>query len=52
MSFNKLTGCGNILNFIQIDTWIYELTLKFLISYTTVTLNKGQGHPNWYYIKM
>ena len=21
---------------------------KFLISYTIVTLNEGQGHPNWY----
>ena len=23
-------------------------TLKFLISYTIVTLNEGQGHSNWY----
>ena len=21
---------------------------EILISHTTVTLNKGQGHPNWY----
>ena len=46
ISFNKPTGCGNILNFIQIQTdWniCKKMAAKFLIFHTTLTLNKGQG---------
>ena len=50
MIFNKWTGCVN-------TNWISsKLTAKFLrkkilnvlISHTTLTLNEGQGHPNWH----
>ena len=46
-SFNKPTGYGNKLNFIQID---YEITKKMdteVFDYhSPVTLNEGKGHPN------
>ena len=49
MSFNKATGCGNILNFIQIDTQICKkMDTKVLTSNTAVTFNEGHGHPNSY----
>ena len=45
MSFNKSTGCGNILNITQINIKICKEmdTTKFVISYATVTLNEGQS---------
>ena len=55
MNFYKPTGCGIILNFIQIDCKIFEnLDTGFSPSpppptpfpHTTVSLNEGQGHPN------
>ena len=49
MSFNKPTGRGNPLNFIQSDTYSCEkLDIEVFISHTTVTLNESQGHPNLY----
>ena len=49
MNFNKPTGCGNTLNFIQSNTYICEkMDTDGFDFHTTVTLNKGQGHPNWY----
>ena len=50
MSFNKSTGYDNRLNFIQINSNILEKidTIFFIISYTPVTLNEGQGHTHWY----
>ena len=48
-SFNKPTGCGNVLNPIQtIEKFARKWAQIFLISHITVTLNGGQGHPNWY----
>ena len=49
MSFNKLTGCGNTLNFIKTHCKISQKTdEEVLIPQINVTLNQGQGHPNWY----
>ena len=49
MNFNKQTGWGKLLNFIPIDIKICEkMDTKFFISQAPVTLNEGQGHPNWY----
>ena len=43
-SFNKVTGCGNRLNFIcEISE---KMDNNVFMSHTTVTFSKCQGHPN------
>ena len=41
----QTNSCGSTLNVIQ---FARKWTPKFLISHTTVTLNDGQGHRNYY----
>ena len=51
LSLNRPTGHGSLINFIKINRENCEkmfTEVDYMLFHTTVSLNEGQGHSNWF----